>query len=364
MPESHAFLTPTPEPGHKFAGMSVIALANLLLMIHSGIARGDQADSVLPPPSLPDQQSPSLQEQSPNLLIQIPEFVLKPMDAPRDYISGKIVSFAESIDRFFGDDRSYQESNQTLVQLDATRITGYGSTHRFVLSGKAKIHLPTAEKRMHLLLETNPDKNISGEQAQGQSVILNQVDTPESYAAALRYEKDKEVEKPWYFSADAGIQFHGIQTDPFTRARGSYSIVMEPWRLKVAETIYWFNTIGTGESTQIDAERFIGDSLLFRSTSYANWLHEKQNFDLRQDLSIYQTLNERNAMLYQFSMTAISNPEPQVTDFILLILDRYRLHRNWIFLELNPQLHFPKERQYRSSPAISFRLEMLFDGSR
>ena len=57
----------------------------------------------------------------------------------------------------------------------------------------------------------------------------------------------------------------------------------------------------------------------------------------------------------------MSSPHTQVTDYVLLVLYRYRIHRNWMFLELSPQLHFPKEYNYRRSPMLSMRLEMLFD---
>jgi hypothetical protein len=40
---------------------------------------------------------------------------------------------------------------------------------------------------------------------------------------------------------------------------------------------------------------------------------------------------------------------------------RYRLHRDWLFFELDPQLHFPADRQFHTNPALVMRLEMLFD---
>jgi hypothetical protein len=284
-----------------------------------------------------------------------------PFDAPRDYLSGKLVSFASGIDRFFGNDRNYQESNQSVFQIDLVRVMGYGGDRKFALSGRAKMDLPTIEKRLHLLLETNPDKNVTGEQTQGQSVLLNQVATPESYAAAVRYEKS--AESVWNFSTDAGVKFQGGLT-PFARARGSYSVPMDQWRLKAAESVYWFNTIGAGETTQLDLERFLSEQALFRATSNATWLNDTQNFDLRQDLSVYHTLNDRTALLYQASAIGVSNPQYQLTEYVVLMLYRYRLHRNWIFFELSPQLHFPKINNFKSSPALSMRLEMLFDESK
>ncbi len=290
--------------------------------------------------------------------------ILDSIDAPRDYLSGKIVSFASDIDRFFGDERNYQESNQSVVQMDISRMTGYGGDQKYTLSGRANVNLPSTEKRLHLLLETNPDKNITGDTTQGQPVLLNQVNAPESFAAALRYVKEKTDELPFHLSADAGVKFQGIHLNPFVRSRGSYSVPLDQWRLKAAESVYWFNTIGAGETTQLDLERVISEPTLFRASSNATWLNDKQNFDLRQDLSIYHTLNDRTALLYQASAIGVSNPQYQVTDYVVLMLYRYRLHRSWIFFELSPQLHFPRINNYRSSPAFGMRLEMLFDGSK
>lgn len=292
---------------------------------------------------------------------------IETIDTPRDYLSGKFVGLASGIDRFFGDDRNFQESNTSVIQLDITRVTGYSGDHNVVLSGRAKLRLPSTEERLHLLIETDPEKNTTEETIYGQKNVItpqSKIVKPGSYAAAVRYEKTKESRL--HYSTDAGIQFHGITTDPnpFARARVSYSAPLDQWRLKVAETAFWFHTIGVGESTQFDAERQLGEPFLFRATSNATWLYEKEGFDLRQDLSVYHTLNERTALLYQTSAIGVTQPQSQATDYVVLMVYRYRLHRKWIFLELSPQLHFPKEKDYRSSPMLIMRLEMLFDESK
>jgi hypothetical protein len=133
------------------------------------------------------------------------------------------------------------------------------------------------------------------------------------------------------------------------------------WRANLSETAFWFNTTGVGETTQLDLERPISAPLLLRATSSATWLHDKQNFDMRQDISLIHALDERTALLYQASVIGVSRPQAQVTDYVLLALYRYRIHREWTFIELSPQLHFPIERGYRASPMFSVRLEILFD---
>ena len=290
---------------------------------------------------------------------------MESLDTQRDYLSGKIISFATDMDRFFGNERNYQEANKSVVQLDLARATGYGGDRKLVLSARANLSLPSTEKRLHLLIESNPDQNVSGEPTTNQNTaITNQVSGPQSYGLALRYEKVKEELKALNVSADAGLKFQGINTNPFVRARTSYSVPLDTWRLKAAESVYWFNTIGLGETTQVDFEHVISEPVLFRATSNATWLKDKENFDLRQDFSIYHTLNERTALLYQASVIGVSNPQVEVTEYIAQLLYRYRLHRKWMFFELNPQLVFPKANNFTPSFALTMRLEMLLDATR
>jgi len=224
------------------------------------------------------------------------------------------------------------------------------------------LRLPVTEGRLHLLLETDPERNINAEPTPGSTVIRNQVAVPKSVAVAARYATAEE--DVWHFSTDLGIKFP-IPPKPFVRARGSYAVPLgSQWRMKAEESVYWFNTLGAGETTQLDFEHIISPPLLFRASSNVTWLNDNQNFDMRQDLSIFHTLSDRTALLYQASAIGISNPQHQMSDFVVLVLYRYRLHQEWLFFELSPQLHFPRDRQYHYSPALNMRLEVLFDDSR
>ena len=296
---------------------------------------------------------PAQSEIKPSLLTYI--------DTPRDYVAGRFAEFASSMDKFFGDERNFQESNQSVLQIDLTKVAGYGGSRNAVLSGRAKWHLPSTEKRLHLLIESDPEQNVSGDETTGTPNIPDQVGTEGKVAIGARFEREQKAR--WHFSTDAGIQIR-TPLEPFTRVRGSYSLPIDKWRMKVAESLFWFNTIGIGETTQVDFERILAESALLRISSNATWLHDKQNLDLRQDASIYHTFSDRSALLYQASATGITNPQWQLNEYVLLMLYRYRLHRKWIFFEVSPQLHFPKDLNFKSNPTLFMRLEMLFDGSR
>ena len=286
------------------------------------------------------------------------------LDGSREYVSEKFVNFASSVDRFFGNEINFQESNKSVLQLNLTRVIEEGGNLGFAFSARAKLHLPTTEKRLHLLLETNPEKNLSAGSApgrstpQGQQSIFKEAVGPDTYSAALRFENRDD--SPWRFSADAGLKLENLSLPPFVRSRLSYTTPLKAAQLKVTESIFWFNSTGAGESTQLDIDHRLSDALLFRFSNGATWLQDKNNFDLQQHFFLFQTLDEQHSVLYQLSSIGVTNPQTEVTEHIALVLYRQRLHRDWMFLELSPQLHYPKVDNYRYNAQFFVRLDILF----
>ncbi|MGB7649596.1 MAG: hypothetical protein WBL62_00155 [Gallionella sp.] len=295
--------------------------------------------------------------------------LLEPLDAPRNFVARGLVSVVSDIDKFFGDTRNYQESNNSVVQLDVHRLAGFGGEPKFIWTGRVKVDLPNTEKRLHFVLESNPDKNLNSDKNASsnatQATPINQLNGkvagPQSYAAALRFEQPDDG--PWHLSSDLGVRLQGLQLNPFARTRGSYGVPLGDWRAKASETFFVFNSTGMGSTTQLDFEHFLSAPVLFRATSSATWLHRAQNFDVRQDATIFHTLDARRALLYQASVSGVSSPQRRINDTVLLATYRYKLHREWIFFELSPQLHFPQIRQYRASPSLLMRMEFLLDKS-
>jgi hypothetical protein len=296
-------------------------------------------------------------------VVKTPEpSVLAVIDNERDYLSEQIVTYTKSIDRFFGDDRYFQENNNSVIQLDMDQSLGAGGARSFVFSGKAKLDFPAATRRFQFVLESDANKKAAGDGKTDQPAIPQQAATAataDKYAASLRYEKSEESR--WHFSTEGGanVQF---PIDPFLRARGSYAIPLGEWRLKVAETLFWFNSTGLAETTQIDMEHVLSEPVLFRATSTATCHETTQICELSQAFTVFHTLNERTALLYQASILGLNKPQLEETAYVLLTRYRYRMHREWVFLEVSPQLIFPRTDDFRLNALLLLRLEFLLGG--
>ena len=81
------------------------------------------------------------------------------MDPTRNYLSGKLESWAKNTDSFFGDYRNYQESNDSVVQVNVTQVRGYQGVSALEYAFNLKFSLPNTEKKMQFLIETNPEEN-------------------------------------------------------------------------------------------------------------------------------------------------------------------------------------------------------------
>lgn len=284
------------------------------------------------------------------------------MDPARNYLSGKLESWAKSTDSFFGDYRNYQESNDSVVQINMTQVRGYQGVSAIDYAFNLKFSLPNTEKKMQLLIETNPEEKSTTYQTNANLQLNKTTPTPAKIAAALRYEKT-EAER-WHFSTDGGIQLAGLASTPFVRARLSLALPLDKWRVNVAESVFWFSTIGAGESTLIDFERQLNHNQLVRISSNATWLNNTQNFDLSQSFSVYHTFDARSALLYQVNVIGVTVPRTQVSDYVILMRYRYRWHKEWVFFDISPQVHYPLAEEYRTSMLVTLGLEFLFDKSR
>ena len=283
--------------------------------------------------------------------------LLQTIDTPRDLLSQEVINFSTKIDHFFGDPRHFQESNKSVVQIFLNQSGFAGGNFKTWIDGQAKIHLPTAEKRFRLVIESDPEKKAANETKQDQAVPAKDTKVPVQYAASLRY----EMAEPnlWHYSADSGINIQ-FPLDPFVRTRVSYEVPLEEWRLKFSEAVFWFSTLGLGQTAQYEMSHVLSDTLLFRATTTANCFESPQLCNFRQDLAFFHNLNDRNVFQYQLSVVGDDNPKLKETDYLLLMRYRHKLHRDWMYFEVTPQLSFPRTDTFKMNPSIIMRLEMLF----
>ena len=319
---------------HPAAAVAAWALGVVLLSNSTGI----RADAAAPPADAPPADDPAIE-------------MLKPLDRGRDLASQQVTDFANWLDSFFGDDRIYQESQNSRLTLNLLHVNREGKQPRYDANVQGKLTLPNTERRVKLLFESNQEDR----QAQDAS-LLDTVDSQEQ-SVGLRF--IKKTTAWWRAHTDIGVRFRG-GLDSFVRFRLRRLFELGPWNLRVTQSLFWYDSTGPGETTRFDAEWRIATSYLFRASSQATWLDQNRYFDLSQYFFLFHDISRRRAVIYQAGVIGVTEPDPQTRSYALSARLRQQLHRDWLFFEISPRIDYLRENTFQPQRSLTLRLEVIF----
>ena len=281
------------------------------------------------------------------------------LDKPRDYLSHSFVSLSTRVDRFFADERVFQESRTSYLRFYGDLVLRKSGASNFNPQLQAKVVLPALEKRLHILLESNSD--ITGTEPTSSVPTQSgapKVNVPSDFRAAVQV---LLTDSPhWNINTDAGARFHGLSLPPFVRVRASRVQTVHQWQFRFTEAAYWYEQSGMGESTLFDTDYKFNDQYLGRSRTQAIWSDHDQRFDFEQSFFLFNPIDDSHALSYQASVYGQSQPNSHVTDYAISAIWRTRIHREWLFLDIQPGLSWPETDSFHITPTILLRVEAIF----
>jgi hypothetical protein len=281
------------------------------------------------------------------------------LDKPRDYISERFVTLSTQVDRYFADERVFQESRTSYLRFYGDLVLKKSGASNFNPQLQAKVVLPALEKRLHILLESNSD--VTGEVPTAAVPTQSgapKVNVPNDFRAAVQVQVTDSPH--WNINTDAGLRFHGLSIPPFVRARASRVQKVHNWQFRFTEAAYWYEQSGWGESTQYDADYKFSDRYLGRSRTQAIWSDHDQKFDFEQDFILYNPIDESHALSYGASVYGASQPNSHINDYAVSVTWRTRIHREWLFFNVQPGLSWPETDSFHITPTILLRVEAIF----
>ena len=280
--------------------------------------------------------------------------MLEPLDSHRDAASKQVTKFANWLDSFFADDLLFEESQKSHLKLNLLHISEEGFQPRYEANLQGKLTLPNTQERLNLLFESDPE-----EDAEGDTTVAEAVEKQEQ-SLGLRYIQHSS--KFFRAHTDAGVRFRsGLDTFVRFRLRGRYS--MGQWQFRAAETIFWRDSTGWGETSRLDIDRRMSKDYLFRSVSQATYLADTSQFDLNQDFYLIHTINKYRGVIYRAGISGVSEPKTHTTGYVLSVRLRQQIHRDWLFFEINPKVVYPKEEDFHTRHSLTFKLEVVFGGA-
>lgn len=252
---------------------------------------------------------------------------------------------------FFDDEVIEDESSGSNGRLYFTtrRVAEQGVDYKVGLN--LSLVLPKTRDRFKLLVET--DDNNDG---QAETDLLNTTGNV-TYTTAIRIELNDG--KRWKNSLDNGVRWEG-QPVYFTRLRNRRTDYFYNWRNRFLHSIYWRTDIEWGTKISSNLLHPITDTSHFSTGFNADYIVNNDYADLDANVAVFHQINRKSAMLYQLAVFGDTDRLTQINNYVFSVSYRRKIYRQFVFAEIVPEVAWPREDNFEATPALNFRLEMIF----
>lgn len=264
--------------------------------------------------------------------------------------SSNVVDTAEFIDRFYGEERILDESNDTQIKLSGGIQFREEDAPKFIHRINLRLQLPKTSKKLKLVFEdiVEPD---SEDRDQFEAVGIINTDPNAGISYALREKRRIRID------ADVGARFSS-PWQLYARLRGSRLIpISEDWDGRLTQKITWFTDDGWVSLSEMQFNKKMGWDWLLRFNSEMEWREDRDGVRPAQQVSVFKTFSRRRSVRFDIGG---SWPEyPHVVDrrYYASFTHRRLVHSNWLFFEIKPGVEFPEEDDYDER----FYLKLQFD---
>ena len=260
-------------------------------------------------------------------------------------------------DDFFASDRIFEEVGGTYVRWRNDFIYQQEDGFDFKTNLNFSVELPRISSKLKLIFEGDEDPSLQDIRPGGQT---------ESTDNTLGLRLDvKDTDRSKFnvsFSAKPRVRLRYRYTYPFR----------DDFIIRFTQEVQ--NEKGVnGARSRLDLEKAFFPLKLLRSTTELFAAEDFPGVDWVQALVLFERISRKRSVSYEASVSGITRPENLVTAYRLGVRYRMNIHRDYLFLEVTPDITWPinlsedretilKER--RSVYSLIVRLEVHFGNAK
>jgi len=328
----------------------------------NGASSADASAKEPPPVKEPSAEQPSAAEdasanqpaaEEPGLLNQSGDW----LESQRDELSELFSDSAESIDRYVaGEEYNEAVVNKSYFRLQLRQPIDKSGFLDPEVKLRIKLDLPEASRRFKLLFDSSPDDfdslgdkrrdSVSGAPPGG---LLDEA------VGGVSIEQQRRI---WQSRWDVGVRFD-IPLNPFIRLRMWREWQWDVWHGGTTHTVSYFQEDGAKYEGGMEWLRPLAENFYFQSGTGAQYLDSDYSWELYQSVSVHQRLARHTSVEYQLGTTAISRPSLKIASYWLRTPWRHLLYKDWLFLNITPELLFDREDDFDVSPSLLVELEVF-----
>jgi hypothetical protein len=276
------------------------------------------------------------------------------VDDTHQKTSELLLSAADWLDSFFDDERYLAEENATRANL---RLSfGYSRFDEFEFSPRVslRLKLPRLSKRAFLIIGASDDDDFDTDGDPISNNPNNEDSERNDLNAALRY--FLKVGKDYHLSTTFGLSWGYM----YAGLRYRYEYDFGSWLGRATNNFRYYTDDGFENKFGLDMERHFSRRWFFRTTGNIDWFESENGLPHALHFRLFHVLNQHQALRYEVGNYFNTRPSYKMTDLQFKVRYRQRFYRDWLILEIAPQISFPYEHNREPNPGIVLRLEADF----
>jgi hypothetical protein len=284
--------------------------------------------------------------------------------------SEMLLTSAEWLDSFFQTESFSTEVNRTFMRIRMDGFKEEGESADGNVRFKLRLKLPGTERRLGLIIGSDPDAVDFSDDSPVDSDRDQFEDNTTNGTIGLEYfgiDTDKINLK---FSG--GIRYRDSRIVEYGSVRLRYYKPFDDWAVRFTERLRYFTDDGWESRTDVDFERPVGGDLFLRVTPSLEWLEIKGKDDDIEEIgydreggfyyslttSLFHPFSKNGALEYQFNNYFDTQLSGQLMESNLRVRLRHRLWREWLVMEVAPQLAWYEARDFDTVFGILVRFEI------
>jgi hypothetical protein len=276
-----------------------------------------------------------------------------------DLVVGKEQEPAPVMTRYYGDRRTREETGGSYIEITPLVSMVDGEGIKADLDFGAKLRLPRFSERLQLFVDRfqEEDSDVFDSLGARQRPRGTGEGTKEGSVGVRFFLVDGMTFRS---SFSVGMSFKPEPT-PRLKLQGRIAKALnEQWASRLTQSVFWESDDGFGEKTQLEFIRKIDDHRDVRSSTAVIWSETSEGVEAGQAFTYIHILARKRVIAPRVGVGGHVEPTAAVDRYFFRVPYRQRIHRDWMFLEIEPGIDFPDERDFKATPLLIVRLDMLF----
>lgn len=298
------------------------------------------------------------------------------VDEQHRYLSQKVLGLAEAINnllirpfrkdedeselmrKFYGDIQSAYDVEGTYIRITPRATIAEEADNVYKVDFRVRLRLSDISDRLKFFVDSYDTDHDTMEEVFSDRYRQELEDNrSEGASAGLTYLLTDRVKHQ--ISLSGGLRFRPAPS-PKLRLRAKVRKSFDVWSIEFSQSVFWDREDGFGEKSQFNFDRPIGDIQLFRLTTSAVWSEISQGVDWGQFVSYYATFSKRRSVAIKAGARGHTHPSTVTDQYLVRVPYRQRIHRDWLFIVIEPGLDFFREDNFEMSPLINLKIDIFF----